>query len=396
MPLEMQEMPGGPGVLGGVVLLDPVTRMPYRAQQIVQQTDAEFNTVGLATEEKQNAANAALQTLATRLAGVLSVNVQNQEHPLPNGAASASKQDQILSALTNLATLLGNPLTVSIDDQPLEVTIPAQALPAGAATGAKQDATNAALASLLSALTGTLTVDGSVGIKANQSVAVTGTVGLSNASIAVKPDGTFNVNVTGGATADKQDALLAAIGNLITAVQAPQPITDNGGSITVDGSVGVSGVVQSAQSGTWSVGITGTPNVNIANGPLAVTQSGSWTIQTNPSASATSGALTTFRSGAVNSTPVQVKSSSGRVYQYTIMNPNTTTAFANLFDALPGGVTVGTTAPKMSLPIPAGSTLDGYWSMSHGYATAISVSGSANWDGSGALTIPLQMTLGYA
>lgn len=424
--------------LGAVHILDPETNTPV--VPVINVSEAPLETNSLATSAKQDAEIAAIQTLTSRMDGVMSVEMQNDEMPLPTGASTEAKQNQILTALQSLATALGQTLSVDIGDDTLSVSASSLPLPAGASTSARQDAILSALSALQATLANdTLSVSGEVTV--SDPVDVTGTVALSNASIAVTPSGTFNVSVTGGATSAKQDSILTALGNLLTALQAPQAITDNGSSITVDGVVGVSGTipvtdngesltvdgtVAATQSGTWNVGITGTPTVNIGNtvtisdgsGPVtvdgtvgisgtvpvslssvpthAVTQSGTWTVQTNPSASATSGALTTYRANSINSTPAAVKASSGRVYQYTIMNSNNTAAFVHLWDAAPGSITPGTTVPKVTLPIPAGSTLDGYWAMSHGYATAISVSGSANWDGTGAITTGLQMTLGYA
>jgi hypothetical protein len=240
------------------------------------------------------------------------------------------------------------------------------------------------------------------------------------------------VALPGSATSAKQDQILTALGNLLTAVQAPQPITDNGGSLTIDGTVGISGTVpitdnggsltvdgevNAKQSGAWNVGITGTPtvalsgpvtitdgsgpvtidgSVNVANTPIPVSQSGTWTMQTTPGASATSAALTSFRNGNLSPTPVPVKTASGRVYQYAIHNPTNVTVFAHFYDALVANVTPGTTVPKMTFAVPAGSTLDGYWSISHGFTTAISVAASTAWDGSGALPSPAFVTLGFA
>jgi hypothetical protein len=80
-----------------------------------------------------------------------------------------------------------------------------------------------------------------------------------------------NQLIAGGAV-----LLLAAIGTMMNrqAAQAaggpsvtiespiPLPVT---GTVAVTGSTTVSGTVAATQSGTWNVGLTGTPNVNVAN-----------------------------------------------------------------------------------------------------------------------------------
>lgn len=71
----------------------------------------------------------------------------------------------------------------------------------------------------------------------------------SNVIGGVTQSGTWNVGITGTPT--------------VTVGNASIPVTDNGGSLTVDGTVGVSGTVTVAthavtQSGTWTVGVQGT------------------------------------------------------------------------------------------------------------------------------------------
>lgn len=371
----------GVGVIGGVVLLDPVTRKPYRAQNIVQQTDGEFNTSGLASEAKQNEEIAALQALTSRMDSPTEVTVQNTEWSLPAGASTANKQDSIITALGQLSTLLGGDLSVTINGEPLDVVITSSTLPTGAASSANQADIKSALDDVLEALTGVLSVSGNVDVSSDAPLAVTGSVSLSNASLSVTPSGTFNVSVTGGSTSEKQDEVIAGIQSLLTRLNSPLAVTDNNASITVDGTVGISGTVP----------------VSLSSVPThAVTQSGTWTMQTTPGASATSSALTSFRSGTLSTSAQSIKGSSGRVYQYTFFNPNAGVVYVHLHDSAIAGVTPGTTVPKMSFAVPAGSTLDGYWSISHGFSTAISISASTNWDGSGAPASTMQVTVGYA
>lgn len=424
------------------VILTDEWGVPYKAGVTVQQVEGGFDPTGLSTEAKQNSIITAIQNLTTAIEAneIQEVVLTDDELPPVSGQATATKQDQILAALNTLTTL-------AVDDQTFRnsgtTTVSANSLPlpSGAATASKQDSLLAAVASLQTTLGQTLQVSGTVDL-ADNDVEVSGSVAITNASIPVTAAGTFPVTLAGVSSEAKQDAILTALTNVITAIQAPQPITDNNGSITVDGAVGVSGVVQVAdnggsltvdgavaatQSGTWNVGITGTPSVaisgpvtitdgsgpvtvdgnvnatisgtptvNIGNTPLAVTQSGTWQIQTTPGASATSAALTSFRSGTLSTAAQTIKTASGRVYQYTFFNPNATTVYVHLYDALTANVTPGTTTPKMSFAVPAGSTLDGYWSISHGFSTGISISASNNWDGSGAPTSTLQVTVGYA
>jgi hypothetical protein len=418
--------------VGGIFLVDPETNKPYKAGVTVQQVEGGFDPTGLSTEAKQNAILSAIENLTTAFQDneIQEVVLTDDQLPPVDGQATESKQDQILTALNTLTSL-------AVDDQNFRnsgvrtVTADALPLPTGASTASKQDQILTALATLTQTLSGTLEVTGTVGLEAND-VTVTGQVAVTNASIPVTAAGTFPATVEGVSTSAKQDAILSALGTLLTAVQAPQPITDNNGSITVDGSVGVSGpvavtdnngsltvdgTVAATQSGSWNVGISGTPTVTVSGpvtvtdgtGPLTVdgsvtvtnasipvTQSGTWTMQTTPGASATSAALTSFRNGSITATPTSIKTSSGRVYQYTFFNMNNAPVFVHFYDALVANITPGTTVPKMSFALPAGSTLDGYWSISHGFTTAISIAASTAWAGSGAPTTPVMVTVGYA
>src|SRR5215831_18874114 len=76
---------------------------------------------------------------------------------------------------------------------------------------------------------------------------------------------------------------LAVIGSLMNSQQATIRAAGGGPTVTIDqtqlplpvtGSLGVAGTVAATQSGTWNVGVTGTPNVNVANpatAPVPVT-----------------------------------------------------------------------------------------------------------------------------
>jgi hypothetical protein len=71
------------------------------------------------------------------------------------------------------------------------------------------------------------------------------------------------------------------------------------------------------------------------------------------------GTAVTWLSGAyLNLTNVvqAIKASAGRLYGWQIFNPNTTPIWVQMFYQAVASVTLGTTAPTMSLGIPAGGT----------------------------------------
>lgn len=341
MQLEDKHFPvSRTATMGGVVLIDPATKKPYKAGVTVQQVDGGFDPTGLATDEGQSDILAALQQLITAVqvsANDGEVSIADEELPPVSGGATATKQDAILAALQNLAGVLGGTLTVTAAE-PIAVTAENVPLPAGSSTAARQDAILSALNALAEIFrTETLDVTGSVDV--NGTVPVTGSVSLTNASIAVTPSGTFTVDLPGSATSAKQDAILSALGALLTAIQAPQVITDGGQSITVDGVVGVSGTIPVTQSGTWNVGVTGTPNVNIANTSVPV--SGSVAITGTPNVNITNAAaipvsLPGTQAVSLASVPTHAVTQSGAWTQ-------TPTGAATL-TTTPTAVAVGTTS----------------------------------------------------
>lgn len=267
-------LPGSSRYVGGVHIIDPKTGLPVVPGVTIQQVDGGFDPTGLATDTGQEVIVQALEDLLAAVRAQTSngeVSIADEELPPVSGGATATKQDAILAALQNLAGVLNGTLKVTATD-PIPVTAENVPLPEGSATASKQDAALAALNALADIFrTETLDVTGSVDVKGT--VPVTGAVSLSNASISVTPSGTFTVDLPGSATSAKQDAILSALGALLTAIQAPQVITDGGQSITVDGVVGVSGTIPVTQSGSWNVGVTGTPNVNIANTSVPISGS---------------------------------------------------------------------------------------------------------------------------
>lgn len=178
-----------------------------------------------------------------------------------------------------------------------------------------------------------------------------------------------------------------------TAAPSTYPVTDNGGSLTVD----VDGNALATATATPGASDRGLVVRNIPSGtqPVSGTVSVSGTVTTMSMPSATSAGLIPFRAAALSNTAVGVKSSAGRVYAYSLYNPNTVAAFFHMYNALPANVTPGTTIPTATFGIPPGAVLDGYWNSSHNWSTAVTISASLNVDGSGAPTTGLVISLGY-
>lgn len=209
---------------------------------------------------------------------------------------------------------------------------------------------------------GTQNVSGTVTALPSGTQAVSGTVTVDNP--------VDNVTIDGSVT----------IANPVTTVSvsnASFPVTDNGGSLTVDGTV------TALPSGTQAV-----------SGTVAATQPGTW-VSNAPALTASSTAMTAFRNPAVLATPVQVRSGGGRIHQYHFGNPNAAVTFVHIYNALAANVVVGTTVPLATYMVAANAALDGFWPNSLNYGTGITVAVTTTPTGTTAPSAGVLVNLGY-
>lgn len=294
-----------------------VTGTFYQATQPVSAASLPLPS-GAATAAKQPA----LGTAGTASADVLSVQgvasmtalkvdasattqpISVASLPLPSGASTAANQATTNTALAAIQAAVeildnavaGNEFQVDVLTMP-SITVGASALPTGAATAAKQPA----LGTAGTASTDVLTVQGIASMTAlkvdgsavTQPVSAASLPLPSGASTAAKQPA---LGTAGTASADvitvQGAALMTALkvdGSAVT-----QPVSDGGGSLTVDGTVAVSGIV------TVTGGLTDTQlrasavPVSLATVPShAVTNAGTFAVQVTSSAShAVTGPLT--------------------------------------------------------------------------------------------------------
>jgi hypothetical protein len=243
------------------------------------------------------------------------------------------------------------------DANPLPVestsTVIGSVLPAGAAT---EDS----LLDILAALAGTLTVSG--------------TVAVSNfpSNFAVN-------NFPTGFLAAQSGAWTVAVSNF----PATQPVSDAGGSLTVDGTVAAT------QSGTWNVGtvasitnpvaVTGTfyqatqpvsiaaavtiqdgGNVITVDGTVAATQSGAWNVGTVTSITNPVAVTGTFYQAtqpvSLASVPTHAVTQSGTWNVGTVTTVTTVSAVTAITNALPAGDNNIGNVDVVTLPaLPAGT-----------------------------------------
>lgn len=86
----------------------------------------------------------------------------------------------------------------------------------------------------------------------------------------------------------------------------------------------------------------------------------------------TTGGLSTFRSLDLDETEEDIKTSAGQIYAYYIYNNAASTRFIKVYNATAANVTVGSTTPVWTIPVPAGSAAN--LAFEHGvvFDTAIS------------------------
>lgn len=220
---------------------------------------------------------------------------------------------------------------------------------------------------------------------------VAGDNNIGNVDIVTVP---APLSTTGGGT--EATALRVTIASDSTGVVS---IDDNGGSLTVDGTVAVSGTVTVGShavtnAGTFAVQVDGSAltALQVIDNPVLVDDAAftpatssvmmagyqadeastdsvdegdagaarmtlDRKVITNPQPH-TTGGLSIFRSLDLDETEEEVKATAGQVYGWFIANLATSTRFVKFYNATAANVTVGTTTPVITLPIPGNSTDD--------------------------------------
>ena len=132
--------------------------------------------------------------------------------------------------------------------------------------------------------------------------------------------------------------------------EVTQPVSDGGGSLTVDGTVAAT------QSGTWTVQPGNTANTT------------PWLVTSSPGTSG--GYLISRRISTASTNAVSAKASAGQVYGYYIYNDSNQTRYVKLYNKA-SAPTVGTDIPVMTIPIPGGSAANVDFSNGIAFATGI-------------------------
>ena len=237
--------------------------------------------------------------------------------PLPTGAATSAKQD---TGNTSLASIDGKITAVNTG----AVVVSSSALPTGAATAAKQPGIGTAGSSHADVLS-------------VQGIASGTALPVSVASIpshAVTNAGTFAVQVDG---------------NALTALQLiDDPVVQDDAAFTP-------GTTKVTMAG-FEADESSTDSVDEGDGGAArMTLDRKVIVTAQPH---TTGGLSIFRSLDLDETEEQVKATAGQVYGGWVSNLATSTRFLKFYNDTAANVSVGTTTPLITVPLPGNSSDD--------------------------------------
>lgn len=109
---------------------------------------------------------------------------------------------------------------------------------------------------------------------------------------------------------------------------------------------------------------------------------------------ATSGGVSSYLYEGLSTTVQTVKSSAGMVYGWVIYNPNTSVAYVQVFNTT--SVTLGTTTPLYSIPVPASGVASEFNPVGITHDTAIAIAATTTMKGNTAPATGLDVNFFYA
>lgn len=150
--------------------------------------------------------------------------------------------------------------------------------------------------------------------------------------------------------------------------------------------------------GTYTIGTRASSLADLngrSNVTLGTYLGESDTPQSRLGASATVTGTTYFFDSDGDNTAQALKASPGNLYRLVVYNPNAAIAFIQLFDAATGSVTVGTTFPKQSFPVPMEGSAAIDMDVPLTFATAITYACTTTATGSGDPAVGLTVNAQY-
>jgi hypothetical protein len=131
-------------------------------------------------------------------------------------------------------------------------------------------------------------------------------------------------------------------------------------------------VVAALPAGTNAIGkLAANSGVDIGDVDVTSISAGTNTIGDVGIKPRTSGGYTIFRSIDLDETEEEVKATAGQVFGWYIFNAAATTHYVKFYNATTANVTVGTTTPVLTIPVPAGSAANVFTDTGIAFGTAI-------------------------
>jgi hypothetical protein len=163
---------------------------------------------------------------------------------------------------------------------------------------------------------------------------------------------------------------LANTGANATAVKVDGSAVTQPISYSITGSGTATGAlrVEVANNGTGVIGLNAGSNLV---GKVGIDQTTPGTTNAVVDTPVTSGGLSIV-TGSVGGTATAIKASAGQLYGYHLFNTTAAVAYVQIFNVASGSVTVGTTAPTISIGIPASGGVTVNFDKGVAFGTAIS------------------------
>ncbi len=297
-----------------------------------------LSVVGSGTE-----ATAQRVTIATDSTGVLSVDDNGSTLSVDDGAGSLTVDNATISVVGSGTEATAQRVTIATDS-----------------TGVLSVDDNGA----------SLTVDGTVAatqsgswvLAANSGVDV-GDVTINNAS------GGSAVNVQDGGNSLTVDYATTGSGTATGALRVELPTNGTGVLATVGA---VTAITNALPAGTNGIGkLTANSGVDIGDVDVTSISAGTNTIGDVGIKPRTTGGYTIFRSIDLDETEEEIKGTAGQVFGWYIFNAAATTHYVKFYNATAANVTVGSTTPVLTLPIPAGGAANVFSETGIAFGTAI-------------------------
>jgi hypothetical protein len=198
-----------------------------------------------------------------------------------------------------------------------------------------------------------------------------GTNNIGDVDVLTVPADPFGANADAAATAGSTgsvQAKLRLMTSQLDAVKTAVETLDN----TVSGSELQVDVVAALPAGTNAIGkLAANSGVDIGDVDVTSIAAGTNTIGAVNVKPTTAGGLTIFRSIDLDETEEEVKATAGQVFGWYIYNDGAAEVYVKLYNATAANVTVGTTTPVMTIPIPATSVANVEFTNGIAFGTAI-------------------------